>query len=126
MKDKRLAPISVRVTAEQRALLGQFSEAAGMSLSGYMKWCSLERDKHSTVKLPVTRRRNPTKDQKALAKLFGMLGASRIANNLNQIAKAIHTGTLVVSAETEHLIKQACKAILEMRDLLVQSLGLKA
>ncbi len=60
MKDRRIAPISVRATAEERALLVQFSEAAGMSLSGYMKWCSLERDKHNAVKLPITRRRNPT------------------------------------------------------------------
>jgi len=113
MKDRRIAPISVRVTAEERALLVQFSEVAGMSISGYMKWCSLERDKHYAVKPPITRRRSPTKDQKALAKLFGMLGASRIANNLNQIAKAINTGTLVVNIEIENLIKQACEAVLE-------------
>lgn len=39
MKDRRITPISVSVTAEERVLLAQFFEAAGMSLSGYIKWC---------------------------------------------------------------------------------------
>ena len=37
--------------------------------------------------------------QKLLAKLLGVLGKSRIANNINQLAKAANSGSLPVNEE---------------------------
>ena len=40
---------------------------------------------------PRKLRRKPAPDQALLAKVLGMLGQSRLANNLNQIAKAANS-----------------------------------
>ncbi len=47
-----------------------------------------------------------------------------MASNLNQIARGLNTGSLIVSVETEEMIQEACASILQMRDLLIQALGL--
>ena len=124
MKDKRLAPLSVRVTAEERALIEEFASAAGLSISGYMKWCSLERFKG--VPAPRTRLRHPTKDQKALAQLLALFGQSRIANNVNQLAHASNSGSLPVNMETEKALQNASQAVTDIRDLLLRALGLRS
>ena len=61
-----------------------------------------------------------------LAKSMGELGKSRLASNLNQIAKAANIGALPVSPELEDELSEACGAIQDMRDLLVKALGLKS
>ena len=67
--------------------------------------------------------RRPVKDKQSLAKLLGMLGQSRIANNLNQLAKAANIGTLPVTPETERDIRRACAEIQLMRMELLRALG---
>lgn len=124
MKDKRIAPLSVRVTEEERALIERRAEAVGLSVSGYMKWCSLERFKGSPP--PKTRLKHPTKDQKALAQLLALFGQSRLANNVNQLAHACNTGSLPVNMETEKAIQSASQAVTDIRDMLVRALGLRA
>ncbi len=44
---------------------------------------------------------SPVKDAEALGRVLGALGASRLSSNLNQLAKAVNTGSLPVSPETE-------------------------
>ena len=63
------------------------------------------------------------KDAEALSKLFSMLSATRIANNINQIAKAVNQCVVHLSPEMEKLLREACLAVIEMRDLLMSALG---
>lgn len=42
---------------------------------------------------------------------------------MNQLAKAVNTGSLPVTPETEAEIKEACREISEMRDELMAALG---
>ena len=70
-----------------------------------------------------TRTRKPLKDSKALAALLGELGKARIANNLNQLAKAANTGSLPLTPDTKKALNDACNAIQDMRKLLMQALG---
>lgn len=70
-----------------------------------------------------TRTRQPLKDDKALGALMGALGQSRIANNLNQLARAANTGSLPVTPDTEQAITEACENVQIMRKLLMQALG---
>lgn len=70
-------------------------------------------------------RRGVSEDQ-ALARLLGELGKARLANNLNQLAKAANTGSLPVTPETEAALLAACKDVQWMRAALVEALGLKA
>ncbi|MCV6600076.1 MAG: hypothetical protein OIF54_00660, partial [Cohaesibacter sp.] len=54
--------------------------------SAYIRKCLFE-DKESKRKKP--RRPEAIADHQALAQVLGMLGSSRIANNLNQLASLI-------------------------------------
>jgi hypothetical protein len=53
------------------------------------------------------------------------LGKAHLANNLNQLAKAVHTGSLDVTPDTERLIREAYTEIMWMRETLVAALGIE-
>jgi hypothetical protein len=113
---KRLAPFSLRLTAEERAKL---EAAAGeTSLGSYIK----SRLFGDHVR-PVRKARRPSLDRKLLAEALGKLGQSRLPQNMNQIAKAANLGTLPVLPETEEEIRQACYDIAVMRMMLMKALG---
>ena len=57
--------------------------------------------------------------------LLAELGHSRLASNMNQLAKAANTGALDASEHTTREILEACWAIAQMRELLIRALGLK-
>lgn len=126
------SPFSLRLSFEERTIL---ENAAGdMPLGTYIRKQVLEGcpqngpggASQGTYKPRKRRqRRRPVKDQKALGQLLGALGESRLSNNLNQLAKAVHTGSLPVTPETEKEIRQACHEIKWMRDVLVKALGMK-
>lgn len=112
-----LHPISLRVTFEEKANLEK--AAAGMSLSAFIRW------KLFDPSSPPPRRRGkfPVKDHRALAQLLAMLGQSRLANNVNQLARAANTGSLPVTPETEEALLTAVEEVAQMRALLIQALG---
>ena len=70
-----------------------------------------------------SRQRRPIKDEASLSRLLAMLGQSRIANNLNQLAKLANLGTLPVMPDTEREIRRACAEIALMRRELLRALG---
>jgi hypothetical protein len=114
------APFSLRLTFEERARLER--ESGGEPLGAYIR-SKLFADQPS----PETRRaKRPVRDRQALANVLGELGKSRIANNLNQLAKALNTGTLAVTPETETAIREACAGVIWLRRTLLEALGLKA
>lgn len=116
-KSKPLHPFSIRLTQEERERLE--AEAKGKPLSVYMRERLL-----GDGTAPRKLRRKPAADQAGLAKVLGMLGQSRLANNLNQIAKAAHIGVLVVSPALIEELENACRDIRIMRDALLSALGL--
>ena len=63
-------------------------------------------------------------DQQALARLLGLLGETRIANNLNQLAYHANTGTLLIDEQTTDQINEAYGHVCFMRDALIEALGL--
>jgi hypothetical protein len=113
------ATLSVRLTHEERARLEQ--DAIGMTLGAYIKWRVFDPDRPP----PRKRGKAPVKDHQALSRILGMLGGSRMASNLNQLAKAANTGSLPVTPETEAALIEAMREISEMRRLLIQTLGLE-
>ena len=111
------APFSLRLTFEERAALEQ--AAGDMPLGAYIR-SEVFRGKKTR---PRRRRRRPVKDFQALGQLLGELGRARLANNLNQLARAANTGSLPVTPETEKAIREACAEIRQMRELLMTALG---
>ncbi len=111
--------ITLRLTEDELAKLKNLS--CGLSLSAYIRKCLFGKD---TAPRKV-RARVPVKDQAALAQVLGLLGQTRIANNLNQIAYEANCGSLLMDEETENEIKLACAHIAWIRVKLIEALGLK-
>jgi hypothetical protein len=65
------------------------------------------------------------KDRRALAHVLSMLGASRLASNLNQLAKAANSSSLPVTPETESELQAACRDIRTIKHLLMTALGIQ-
>lgn len=115
---KPLPPFSLRLTREERAHLER--DATGMALGAYIRSRLFD---DSRLKRR-TRNKHPVKDHQELAKVLGELGRSRLANNLNQLAKAANSGSLEVSPDTERAIQNGCADIQWMRQVLMSALGL--
>ena len=91
-----------------------------MSLGAYIRWRVLE----AASPPPKSRSKFPVKDHQALAQAIGLLGQSRIASNLNQIARAAHTGALPVDDSVAADLVEAVRMVADIRTLLISALGL--
>jgi hypothetical protein len=108
----------LRLTRAERERLE--AEAGSMPLGAYIR----ER-LFGEQSAPPRKRRRPSADQAGLAKVLGMLGASRLAANVNQLAKAAKLGLIVGAApEVIQQIMEACADIRVMRDALLAALGM--
>lgn len=114
----RLAPFSLRLTPDERSALE--AKAGSMPLASYIKSVVLASEAPKYRK----RQKPPVAEQQLLAQVLAKLGASRNANNLNQIAKGINQGTLVVDDELAIDLNAAIAEIAWMRITLMQALGL--
>jgi hypothetical protein len=95
------APFSLRLTFEERSALEQ--AAGDMPLGAYIR-AELFQNKKTRHR---RRYKRPVKDRQVLGQLLGLLGEARLANNLNQLAKAANTGSLPVTPETEKALREA-------------------
>lgn len=110
-------PFSLRLTYEERARLD--AERGSKTLAAYIRERLFGVDA-----APRTKRGNsPVQDKEALGRMAGALGQSRLSQNMNQLAKAVNSGSLPVTPETEAEIKEACREISEMRAALLAALG---
>jgi len=122
MSDKRIypSPASVRCTAEELEWIKALADAQGLTVSALFRQAVLG-GKEVRRKRKV---RRPVKDKKELARLFALLGQSRLASNLNQLARAANTGSLILTPDVEGDLKQACKDVRFLRITLMKALGL--
>lgn len=110
--------ITVRFTPAERSFLER--KAAGRPISDFVRDILL-------TDCPAARKpRNsaPIKDREAVARMLGELGKSRIANNLNQLAKEANQGNLLFSDEVKVTILEACADVRAMRNMNMRALGL--
>jgi len=110
--------ITLRLTEEENAKLRQLCE--GMTVSAYIRQRLFGEDTARRKRRSYV----PVKDQATMAQLLGLLGDSRIANNLNQLAFHANTGTLLIDDQTTNQINEAYAHVLTMRAELVKALGL--
>ena len=108
--------LSVRLSEQEHNELKQ--AAAGATLSEFAR-SRLLGIKPKRKKARIT----AVQDPKALAQVLAALGASRMPNNLNQIAHAINIEKLTVTPEVESVIFEAGADIKAMRTTLMKALG---
>ena len=118
MSDRPTFPTSIRFTFEEKARLD--ADAAGMSHSNYIKWRLFD----PASPPPRTRGKQPIKDHAALAAAMALLGQSRIANNLNQLARLANSGSLSLTPDTEAAIIGAATDVADIRRAFFQALNL--
>lgn len=118
-KKTRPAPLSLRVTEEERVLLKEL--AGRRSVNAYIRE-KVFGDKAS----PRRSYRMPRPDEAVISQVLARLGQSRLSSNLNQIAKAANLGTLPVTPDLADDLTAACADIHLMREELIAALGLKA
>lgn len=116
---KRPAPLSLRLSDRERAWLE--AKANGAPLGTYIK----ERifDEAAGSKLSP---RSLAHDFELLAQLLATLGRSELFANLDSLVQQVEAGNLILSPEAEFEIGVACACVLQMRDDLIEALGLKA
>lgn len=112
-------PVFVRVTSEERDQLEK--NAGDLTISAYVR----SRCIGSAAEPHRTRGKKPVKDYEALCQVLGALGKSKLPNNVNQIAKAINTGTLELPEVTEAAMLEAAYNIAYIRLTLIKALGLQ-
>lgn len=112
------APFSLRLTEQERQALKEM--AGDQPLGQFIKDAIFDKG----LRPPKRSRGTPT-DQKLIAKLLAALGSSRLASNINQLAKAANSGSLPVNMEVIDALNEAVEAIRWMRDTLIEALGIK-
>jgi len=111
--------VTVRLSPNDHERLKKLAD--GMALSTYLRMCALGQE------LPKRRRSGiGVEECQAIAQVLGLLGQSRIANNLNQLAYQANIGALRIDEETAAYIEEAYDHVLAMRQLLLRALGKKA
>lgn len=121
MKDVRthFTSISVRMTPQERERVEEL--AGNQTISAYVRDRLLGDEAEKRKCTP----RKIRPDHDILAQLLCQLGASRMASNLNQIAKAINMDAVILSPQQQEIVIEAAHAVIEMRDALMQALGLR-
>lgn len=114
---RKSIPVTLRLTETERQQLEDM--AAGMTLSAYIRACLFAQEEKRRKRRP----RSVVEDKKAAAEALALLGQSRIANNLNQLAYQANIGALIIEETERAKIEEAYRYILSLRALLVAALG---
>ena len=118
-------PFSIRFTDEERARLNQ--AAGALSLAAYIRLKLFAGEETPPSRPRMTKKPPaPSLELAVLGQMLAGLGQSRLASNVNQLAKAANTGSLPVDPEVEAELRDACEDIRQMRLALISALGVKA
>ncbi|MET1414402.1 hypothetical protein ABVF61_19180 [Roseibium sp. HPY-6] len=119
-KKKRIAPLSVRLSKEQRAQLEQ--EAAGIALNAYVLSKLFDDAKPKRRR----RRKKATKQDKAIARALRRLGHCGIATYLVSQIVAVEEGRLLLTDKEEKDLRAAHAELDRIRRDLVEAMGLES
>ncbi|MGD9841551.1 MAG: plasmid mobilization relaxosome protein MobC [Steroidobacteraceae bacterium] len=110
------APFSLRLSKAERDELAKMAD--GRPVGEFIKDTIFRHGRRPPRSCSKT-------DRELLGKLLGALGQSRIASNINQLAKAANSGSLPANADVTAALWEAVEAIRWMRDTLIRGMRLK-
>ncbi|KAA3516985.1 plasmid mobilization relaxosome protein MobC [Agrobacterium vitis] len=114
---RKTIPVTIRLTEAERAQLEEMADA--MTLSTYIRACLFAKEEKRRKRRPGS----AVADKKAIAEALALLGQSRMASNLNQLAHQANIGALVIEDRERAKIEEAYGYILSLRTLLMAALG---
>lgn len=111
----------MRMSADERARLRELAKQLNLSQAAFIRAKIFDG-------LPAqAQKSNLGLDYEALSKLLLLLGESRLASNLNQLAKHANMGTLKLkTSEIEAQLNEAYFTVQWMRRTLIKTLGLQS
>lgn len=109
---RKLAPVSVRFTPEERAQIEHDAGEKSLSLHIRERLFGAKAKRRKSL-------REPIKDHAALARVLSALGRSNLARDCEALANAAQ------DAENAAVLRQACTDIAIMRQELMKALGLR-
>ena len=112
-----ISPVTLRLTPDERRKLEELAD--GMTLSAYIRACVFAKEERRRKRRP----KSAIEDKKAIAEALALLGQSRIASNLNQLAYHANIGVLIAGDEEKAQIAEANAHLSAIRALLMQALG---
>lgn len=116
---KKSYTLSIRLTADEYQRL--LKESAGLSFSEYGRNCLFG----DAVQKRRTRGKHPVKDHALLSRVLAKLGATRISNNLNQLAHVANCGALILNPELQTILVEAYAEIQDIKSMIISALGLE-
>ena len=120
-KKKRAAPLSIRLSANERAWLEE--QAGGMPIGTFVKSRLFAANDNTP---PRTRNRAPVKDYEELAKVHGKFGRFDVFLTIKGLLKAIENGNIRLKPTTEDVLVSACEDIRDIRHHVMKALGTRA
>ena len=112
---KRPPPYSIRFSDKERHDMEKIAD--GTPLAQFIKSC-VRHFLDNPDKLPKEPEFEPILT--LICKILGQLGKSRMASNINQLAKASNSGSLPVNPEVEKALMDASIALIMMREDLLK------
>ncbi len=109
--------VTIRLSEADYARLVELAD--GMALSTYIRALALNESMSKRKQRSVS----AVADQKVIGQVLGLLGQSRIANNLNQLAYQANIGALQMNDEALAQIEETYAHVVAMRGLLLKALG---
>lgn len=110
--------VTLRFSLDDYEKLQQLAD--GMALAVYIRAKALDQE------LPRKKRSAASiADKRAIAQILGLLGQSRIANNLNQLAHHANIGALLIDDDARSQINEAYEHVLFLRKTLMNALGFR-
>ncbi|WP_321337378.1 hypothetical protein [uncultured Cohaesibacter sp.] len=114
-RKKRRSPLTIRLTDEQWEDLEQLSQ--GISYGAYAKECMFNKKRSS--------KRSAVQDYEMLARVLAALGQTELFGKLDHLIALSEKGELDLSPDAEFQLGLACACVIEMRDNLIEALGIK-
>lgn len=115
------ATLTIRMASIERVRLDGLATQQKMSTSAYARMQLADEN----VQHKLAHIQSLQQQRSEYAHILRILGQSRIANNLNQIAHQLNMGTFLFTPDVVVQINEAYEAILYIRSLLIQSMGVK-
>ena len=113
MTVKRPSPLSLRLSADERARLARMAD--GQPLGSFIKTRLFGERRKATA--------HPSRGE--IAQALALLGQSGVGPAIRSMAKAAEKGALPLDPETQASIRAACADIAVIKSLLMKALGIK-
>lgn len=119
LKENRTKTVLFRLSESEHERLVR--AAGDLTLSAYLRAVLLGNELQK-----VRMNKKPVKDYTQLSQALNLMMQSRLSPNINQIAKAVNCGMVIMPDEAIVTLEEAQAELSEIRHLLLTALGKKA